>query len=176
MTGDLDKEYGTNKPPPTGRVQERSKGDTTCLSTSQNPSRYHPSCLSDAYTTRKDSELEWLAKDHPETNSITIKPETASHTAERFSWVPLPYFVSTYVSSDNLFPSVRQEPSFGPWKGPPFPATKVLSPILKTNKNLCIILWERALYSFLYGKGVLPVENIYVKYMLSVQLFKLHSV
>ena len=29
-------------------------------------------------------------------------------------------FVSTYVSSDNSFPSVRQEPSFGPWKGSPF--------------------------------------------------------
>ena len=28
MTGDPDKEYGTNKPPPTGRVRERSKGDT----------------------------------------------------------------------------------------------------------------------------------------------------
>ena len=26
-------------------------------------------------------------------------------------------FVSTCVSSDNSFPSVRQEPSFGPWKG-----------------------------------------------------------
>ena len=33
------KEYGTNKPPPTGRVRERSKGDTVCPSTSQNPSR-----------------------------------------------------------------------------------------------------------------------------------------
>ena len=32
------KEHGTNKPPPTGRVRERSKGDTVCLSTSQNPS------------------------------------------------------------------------------------------------------------------------------------------
>ena len=27
----------------------------------------------------------------PETNPITIKPETASHMAEQFSWVPLPY-------------------------------------------------------------------------------------
>ena len=27
MTGDPDKEYGTNKPPPTGRVWERLKGD-----------------------------------------------------------------------------------------------------------------------------------------------------
>ena len=90
MTGDPDKEYGTNKPPPTGRVWERSKEDTACPSTSQNPSCQHPSWLSDACTTRKDSELEWLAKDHPETNPISVKPETASHVAEQFSWVPLP--------------------------------------------------------------------------------------
>ena len=38
MTGDPDKEYRTNKPLPTGRVWERSKGDTACPSTSQNPS------------------------------------------------------------------------------------------------------------------------------------------
>ena len=37
------KEYRTNKPPPARRVRERSKGDTVCLSTSQNPSLYHPS-------------------------------------------------------------------------------------------------------------------------------------
>ena len=29
-------------------------------------------------------------------------------------------FVSTCVSLDNSFPSVRQEPNFGPWKGSPF--------------------------------------------------------
>ena len=29
-------------------------------------------------------------------------------------------FVSAYVSSDNSFPSVRQEPSFRPWKGSSF--------------------------------------------------------
>ena len=28
MTGDPDKKYGTNKPPPAGRVRERSKRDT----------------------------------------------------------------------------------------------------------------------------------------------------
>ena len=53
---------------------------------------------------------------------------------QQSSWVPLPYcflprgplpnkiscFVSTCVSLDNSFPSVRQEPSFGPWKGSPF--------------------------------------------------------
>ena len=37
------------------------------------------------------TEFEWLAKDHPETNPITIKPETAGHAAEQFSWVPLSY-------------------------------------------------------------------------------------
>ena len=39
----------------------------------------------------KDSELEWLVKEHPETNPITIKPHIASQAAEQFSWVPLPY-------------------------------------------------------------------------------------
>ena len=85
MTRDLDKEYGTSK------FGKGRKGDTACLSTSQNPSRYHPSWLSYACATRKDSELEWLAKDHPETNPITIKPETVSHEAELFSWVLLLY-------------------------------------------------------------------------------------
>jgi len=40
------------------------------------------------------------------------------------AWTPFPNkiscFISTCVSSDNSFPSVRQEPSFGPWKGSPF--------------------------------------------------------
>ena len=132
VTGDPEKEYGISKPPPTGRVRERLKEDTACPSTSQNPSRWHPSWLSDTCATRKNSELEWLAKDHPETNPITIKPETTSHEAEQFSWVPLLFstrvpfpnkiscFVSTCVSSDDSFPSVRQEPSFRPWKGSPF--------------------------------------------------------
>ena len=64
-------------------------------------------------------------------NPITIKLETASHVAEQFSWVPSPscsppgrpfpinLLLGTCVSSDNSFPSVRQEPSFGPWQGSP---------------------------------------------------------
>ena len=39
-TGGPGKEHRTNKPPPSRRVRERSKGDTT----SQSPSRWHPSC------------------------------------------------------------------------------------------------------------------------------------
>jgi len=74
-----------------------------------------------------------LSKDNAETNPITIRPQTASHMAEQFSWVPLPccsllrcllpiksLALSACVSSDNSFLSVRQEPSFGPWKGSAF--------------------------------------------------------
>ena len=90
MTGGPGREHRTNKPPAIERVQERSKGDTTCPTTSQNPPLWHPSWLKEMCTTRKDSESEWLAKDNPETNLVTIKPETASHVAEESSWVLLP--------------------------------------------------------------------------------------
>ena len=95
-----------------------------------------PSWLNKACTTRKDSKSEWLAKDNPETNPITIKPKTVSHkprgravllgslTLLLSTQVPFPNkiscFVSTCVSSDNSFPSVRQEPGFRPWNGSPF--------------------------------------------------------
>ena len=109
-----------------------------CPTTSQYPSCWHPSWLSNPCTTRKDSESEWLAKDNQEANPTTIKPETASHVAKHFSWVPLvcsllpsnlfpnkiSCFVSSYVSLDNSFPSVKQEPTRGPWKGFPIPATE----------------------------------------------------
>ena len=51
---------------------------------SQNPPLWNPSCLSDAHSTRKDPESEWLPRD----NSITIKPKTGSHMAESSPWVP----------------------------------------------------------------------------------------
>ena len=88
VTGGPDK-HRTNKPPPTGRVQKRSKVDTTCPATSQNPSHWHPFWLNNECTTRNDLESEWLAKDNPKTNPITIKPEAVSHVAEQFSWVSL---------------------------------------------------------------------------------------
>ena len=72
-TGGHGKGHGTNKPPPTGKVQKRSKGDTTCPTTSQNPPRWHPSWLSNVCATRKDPESERLTKDNLEINPITIK-------------------------------------------------------------------------------------------------------
>ena len=133
MTGGPAKEQGTNKTPPTGRVWERSKGDTTCPTTSQNPSLWHPSWLNKVCTTRKDSESEWLAKDNRETNPITIKPETASHVAEQFSWVPLPWrappgcpfprkslALSEHVSPRTIhFRVLDKSPVSGPGRGPP---------------------------------------------------------
>ena len=74
------------------------------------------------------TELEWLAQDHPETNPITIKPTQQSSSPgfpypTALHWVPFPNkvscFVSTCVSSDNSFLSVRQEPNFRSWRGPP---------------------------------------------------------
>ena len=133
MTGGPGKEHGTKKPPPTGRVQERSKGDTTCQTTSQNPSLWHPSWLNKACTTRKDSDSEWLAKDNPETNPITIKPKTASHVTKLFSWVPLPYcfppgcpfpvkslILSAHVSPPTIhFWVLDKSPVSGPGRGLP---------------------------------------------------------
>ena len=75
-----------------------------------------------------------MARDNPEINPITIKPETVSHMAEKFSWVPLPCCspprcpfpikslallasVSPWIIH---FPSVRQKPTLGPRKGSPF--------------------------------------------------------
>ena len=80
MTGG--KKHGTNKPPPTGWVQEGSK---SCPTTSKNPC-WHPSWMSNA------SGL-WVKMSglrQGETNPITINPETVSRVAEQFSWVPLP--------------------------------------------------------------------------------------
>ena len=116
-TGNSGKEHRNNKPPTTQRAGERSKRDTTCLTTSHNPPLWHPS---------------WLSDDNPETNPINIKPETSSQVAEQFTWVPLPYCsppgcpfpVKSLALSANVspqtFPSVRQEPTFEPWKGSPF--------------------------------------------------------
>ena len=87
-TGGPSKEQVIKKPALAARVWERSKGDAMCSTTSQNPPLWHSSWLSNACTTRKDPESEWLARDNLETNPITIKPETTSHVAEQSTWVP----------------------------------------------------------------------------------------
>ena len=133
MTGGPGKEHRNNKLPPTRRVQERSKGDTTCPTTSQNPSLWHPSWLNKVSTTRKVSDSEWLAKDDLETNPMIMKPETACPVSEQFSWVSLPYCsppgfpfpikslaLSAHVSPWTIhFQVLDKSPVSGPGRAPP---------------------------------------------------------
>ena len=79
------------------------------------------------------TELEWLAKDHPETYPITIKPKTSSQAAEQYSWVPLPFCpppgcpfpikslaLSAHVSPRTIhFWVLDKSPASGPGRGPP---------------------------------------------------------
>ena len=134
MTRGPSKKHGTNKSPPTGRVQERSKGDATYSATSQNPPLWHPSWLSNVCTSRKDPESEQFGQrqlrnqSHPHKTracepcgravllgSLTLLLSTGVLVPNKISC-----FVSTRVSLDNSFLSVRQEPSFGAWKRSPF--------------------------------------------------------
>ena len=90
-------------------------------------------CVHLGWTTRKDSESEWLTKDNLGNNPITIKPETARHVAELFSWVPLPYCsppgcpfpikslaLSTHVSPWTIhFRVLDKSPVSSPGRGTP---------------------------------------------------------
>ena len=83
--------------------------------------------------TRQDSELEWLAKDHPETKPITIPSPVllGSLTLLLSTRVPFPIkslVLSACVSSDDSFLSARQEPTLGALQG--------ASPFLQQNHRL----------------------------------------
>ena len=88
-TGGPGKEHGTNYHQ-TEEFRKRWKGDATCLTTSQNPFRWHPSWLSNACFSSKDPESERLPRDHPETNPIPVRPETASHGQSSSPGLPYP--------------------------------------------------------------------------------------
>ena len=114
---------------------QKEMGDSSSevLPTSQDPPHWNPPQLNDACAPRKDPNSEWLARDKPETKPMTIKSETVSHVAEQFSPFPSPSCPppqhpfpikplawTALLSSDNAFPSIRQEPTLKPWKGSPF--------------------------------------------------------
>ena len=101
---------------------------------SQNPSSWNSSWLSNVWATMKDPESEWLVRDNPETITITIKPKIESHIAEQFSWVPSPsclppgcpfpiksLALSTCVSLQTIhFWVLDNSPLSGPGRGPHF--------------------------------------------------------
>jgi len=131
MTGGPGKEHGTNKPPPTGRVRERSKAGATCPTPPRILSGIH--LVKQGLHHQEGLWVRWLAKDNPETNPITIKPGTASHVAELFSWVPLPscspsgctFPIKSLALSAGVSPRtihfwvLDKSPVSGPGRGPP---------------------------------------------------------
>lgn len=107
-----------------GRIQGRSKGDTTCL-----PSLPESSSL-ECEQHQEGPGSERLARDDPETNPVTINPRLRVTGRSAPPGFPYPtgalpseisFFVSGCVSSDSSFLSVRQEPTRGPRKGSHFP-------------------------------------------------------
>ena len=174
-TGGPGKEHGTNKPPPTGWVQERSKSDTTCPTTSQNPSCWHPSWLNKACTTRKDSESECLAKDNPETNPITTKPGPVSHVAEQSSWAPLPYcslprcpfpikspVLSAHVSPQTIhFWVLHKRPPSGPGRGPP-----------SSNTITLILLWPLTRHNLQQSKCIHLAFSLLLPWRVKSKFYK----
>ena len=111
------KGHGTNKPPPTGRVQ---KGQKETPHVSPPPrillTSIHLGWTRRALPGRTLSQNDWLKT----TRKLILSPQTPRLRATE----PFPNktscFVSICLSSDNSFLSVRWEPSFGPWKGSSF--------------------------------------------------------
>ena len=82
-----------------------------------------------------------MAKDNPETNPITIKPETASHVTGLFSWVPLlycsppgcPFPIKSLALSAQVSPRtihflvLDKSPVWGPGRGPPSSNKEIVS-------------------------------------------------
>ena len=85
------------------------------------------------------------------------------------TWVPFPYkiscFVSTCISSDNSFPSVRQEPSFGLWKGFPLPATvRPQDGLVSMKWGRRVMKWYLSLYpsAFIWITFFFTNQNMYI--------------
>ena len=107
------------------------------LPTSQNPSHWSPSWLSNVHTIRKDPGSERLASENPETKPITRKPGTSNHVAEQFFWVPLPCCLPP---------------------GCPFPI-KSLALAAHVPLRQCISEWQMMAHSHAL-EGVLPLQQL----------------
>ena len=108
--------------------------------------------------TRKDPESEWWARDNPETNPITIKPETASHVAEQSSWVTLPscsppgcpFPIKSLALSARVSPRtihfwvLDKRPLSGPGRGPP---SCNITSMQENSHNIYLVLMACKTYS-----------------------------
>ena len=132
MTGGLSKEHGTNNPPSTGRIWERS-GEATCP-TNLPESSLLESILAEQCLQYQEglSQNDWADTTQklipsPQTqdceprgravllDSLNLLCSTGMPLSNKISC-----FINTCVSSNNSFPSVSQEPPVRPWKGSPF--------------------------------------------------------
>ena len=156
-TGGPGKEHRTLKPPPPGRIWERSKGDATHPVSSQNPPHRRPPWLRDAGATRKAPESEWPPRDHPESDPITIKPESVSPRGAS-SWAPLPsgspllgrpfpvrsLALAACVSPREIHSQMLDKsPLSGPERGPVSATQRVPSGIIKfVTRKLMSVSWN----------------------------------
>ena len=131
MTGDPDKEYRTNKATTnrksSGKVERRH-----CLSVHFPESLLPASILTERCVRHQERVwIRMIGQSHPETNhhkTQDCEPRGRAALLGSLTYCsppgcPFPVkslALSACVSSDNSFPSVRQEPSFGPWKRSPF--------------------------------------------------------
>ena len=149
--------------PPTRKIRERAKGERSYQSyvppTSQNPSHWNPSWLSNVSTIRKDHESDdwpettpnwphhhktWNFESHGRAalGSLTLLLSTRASLPNKVSC-----FVIMWISLNNSFPSVRQEPTLGPWKGVSFPTTEAAPTkssvgVLSTLVSQCLLFYN----------------------------------
>ena len=140
-TGGPHKKHRTNNLPSTGIIQERSKEERRCQSlrpTNLPPSFSLESILAERCTRHQEGPWVRVTGQRQPGNQSNYHKTCACEPHGRAvllsslmlllsALASLPNkvscFVSTCISSDNSFPSVRQEPTLRPWKGP---ATKLL--------------------------------------------------
>ena len=131
-TGGPGKEHGTNKPTTnwksSGKVKRRHH-----MSDHLPESFSLASILAEQGVHHQEGFWVRMIGYRPEINPITIKPQTTSHMAEQFSWVPWPYCsppgcpfpikslaLSAHVSPRTIhFRVLDKNPVSGPGRGPP---------------------------------------------------------
>ena len=142
MTRGPDKEYGTNKPPSTGRIWGQVKRRHQSIMSYKPPrillAGIHLGWVMHVPPGRTLNQSDWdlsvSVSNNRETSPIIIKPKTASHVVEQSSWVPLlccslprhPFPIKSLVLSARVSPwtihfwVLGKKPLLGPGRGPPF--------------------------------------------------------
>ena len=151
MTGGPSKEHANCKS--SGKVKRR------CHVSNRLPESFSLESILDEQCMRHQEGL-WvrmIGQRQPETKPITIKPETASHAAEQFSWVPLPccpppwcpFPIKSLALSAHGSPwtthfwVLDKSPVSGPGRGPSsYNNTVSTWPLTSTFSTLLILVYD----------------------------------